>query len=419
MRKVLLLGTILMMATNVWAFGGIGLGPLQRHKSSSGVDAIGVHIDSTGKKANINFTDGGEVPTKPNCVTPLVLNEATNECECPSAQQCGDVCCGEGNMCNTATGQCCRQEYDGSMGECCEASLPGYSTNDGGCCGDGTIPYISYYSVEERMDDTSCCAPDKVYRVYDYDWYDYNYEDGLYRYYEQGCCEDTIYPGVGYKGWNVCCDHEPVDYTNNKGETFKVCWTNDTECTTNEQCGEGYYCNIKNEENFSCNYPASGTCEAIGGSTPADNITGLGNVIMSNDAMSWWAAGNWCKAQGKRLANVEEINCYFSGTNNPFEEGTKVSGLCCKGNGTECDSWEGHWNWSARTMDDTEGNYSPVIVDLAKAYGNSEWVWTATDFASGNSCGAFGFDFNSALVGDGTRHDGRYGYGGRALCVGE
>lgn len=392
MRNLFLLGTALVIASNVWAFGGIGIGGKSSSRRESGVDAIGIHINGK-SKANIDIIDGdSEI--------------------CPEERQCGDVCCSEGNMCNTATGQCCRQEYDGSMGECCPTGSLGYSTNDGGCCGDGTTPYVSYYSVEESMNNTSCCAPDKVYRIYDYDYYE---GDELWRYYEQGCCEDTIYPGVGYKGWNVCCDHEPVDYTNNKGETFKVCWTNDTECTTNEKCqelyGDGYYCNVKNEVNYSCNYPASGTCEAIGESTPASNITGLGNVIMSNGSMTWWAADNWCKAQGMRLANVEEFNCYYSGTNNPIEEGTEQYGYCCSGNNAECDYWYSHWNWGARTMDDTEDNYSPVIVDLAKAYGNNKWFWTATDFASDNSCLAFTVFLNFGFVSYDRRDSDYY-----ALC---
>ena len=399
MKKALLLSTILLAATSAFAFGGIFGGGHKSH-TYNGVDSIGVHIDPDNPINPPVFVDCNEdTETEINgvcCANEKVYDNGTKCCTtegyvvkdgqcqeaCPAERQCGEVCCGEGNMCNTATGQCCRQEYDGSMGECCTAGLPGYSTNDGGCCGEGTTPFISWYSDEEWGKDTSCCAPDKVYRIYDYD-----YE--LWRYYEQGCCEDTIYPGVGYKGWNVCCDHEPTDYTNNKGETFKVCWANDTECTTNAQCGEGYYCNIKNEENWSCNYPASGTCEAIGESTPASNITGLGNVIMSNDNMPWWAADNWCKAQGMRLANVEEINCYYSGTNDPIEEGTKQWGYCCSGNNVECTDWWSHWNWSARTMDATEGNYSPVVVDLAKAYGSDKWFWTATDFASDNSCSAF------------------------------
>ena len=373
MRHLFLLGTALVIASNVWAFGGVGLG-LKSSSHKGGVSAIGVHINGKGK-ANIDIIDD-------------------DSASCPAERQCGDVCCGEGNMCNTATGQCCRQEYDGSMGECCAAGLPGYSTNDGGCCGEGTVPYISYYSVEESMNDTSCCAPDKVYRIYDYDYYE---GDELWRYYEQGCCEDTIYPGVGYKGWNVCCDHEPTDYTNSKGETFKVCWTEDTECKTNSDCdylGEGYYCSLNSKIKWSCHYPDSGTCKLVSEEGPVESaniIPGIGKkVTKSTEWISWWAADNWCKAQGKKLVRIEEMGCYNHENNTQMVSNSDFRSHCCQ-EGKDCDSWYKYWNnkeIKPGYEETVTSNYSETIVALRQAF-DAAALWTASDFAPDNSCYVF------------------------------
>lgn len=216
MRKFLFLSTI-FVATGVWAFGGIGLGPLQRHKSSSGVDAIGVHIDSTGKKANINITDGD-----------------SQEPACPTERQCGNTCCGAGNVCVDGN-KCCfgssTDDYNEEL--CCDASeSTGYAWTDwweygnsccpnnrsltsienvSVCCAENQYVFISWYDPNGVWDAAriagACCANDHVVVVSD------GSKEGAW--YTQECCP------AGSTGWaknpetkeSGCCEAGtiPVD----------------------------------------------------------------------------------------------------------------------------------------------------------------------------------------------------------------
>lgn len=407
-------------------------------------------------------------PTAQSCVA----NAAACLDLCPEDRKCGpegsEVCCGEGNVC-VDDAYCCFKDYEDNggiedSGMCCSISdSTGYSTNDG-CCGEGSSPYATYSEGGGDYVETSCCSGSVIRTTEWEDGYNqeccangktieyngvkacdpecgegevpyisyYGSDDGVsteccagtpyqtyddigpdWTYFEQQCCDsENIHTGVGYKGWDVCCDHDPQNYAGYHETGFKVCWNGETACKTNAECGDGEYCNLVNDgDPWTCNYPNQGTCEEIGGGSPAA-IEGLGEVVKSDNYMTWWAADNWCKAQGMRLVTIEEIGCHYSGTNNPIEEGAGQWGYCCKGGGAECDYWYDHWDWSARTMDDTEDDYSPVIVELAKAYGNNHWLWTSSDFSPNSSCDAFTVSLNRGAVRHNRRNNGRY-----ALCV--
>lgn len=164
-KYFLIASCALLCSTEVWAFGGIGLGKLQRHKSS-GVDAIGVHIDSTGKKANINFTDGDNAETAEcsgngvkgvddNCYCHQGYTGTNCETKlCESGSFCGmdgdnPLCCPSDHICTTAgdiLGTCwkaesgCTVNADCESGEFCNLGTEGSETPVGGTCeaiGDG------------------------------------------------------------------------------------------------------------------------------------------------------------------------------------------------------------------------------------------------------------------------------------------
>ena len=108
MKKVLLLGTVLI-ATTALAFGGHGSGR-KSTAFTSGVDAIGVHFN--GKKC----------PSWQE----LVDNECMDKCAegykrdiegacveiCPEERQCGETCCGEGNICIDGDKCCNKSMYE-------------------------------------------------------------------------------------------------------------------------------------------------------------------------------------------------------------------------------------------------------------------------------------------------------------------
>lgn len=121
MKKFFLLGTILVAST-AFAFGGIGIGKLQRHKSKGGVDAIGVHIDANGSNETPNIILA-------NCDayagTGLVDNETYNggyaglasdnqtQCRCPTGTKWNDGACiaSEGATCTSWTTNECGTGY--------------------------------------------------------------------------------------------------------------------------------------------------------------------------------------------------------------------------------------------------------------------------------------------------------------------
>ena len=313
MNKFLLLGTI-FVATGAFAFGGIGLG-VKSSSHKGGVSAIGVHINGKGK-ANIDIVDGD-----------------SQEESCPEERQCGDTCCGTGNICVDGN-KCCFKNYAdwGGNEMCCDAATSnGFSTSDWSCCVSGSKAHISSHDADDI--ETSCCAegssvtdfgynsvccgPDSTAYTPERLWttetaccpnnYIITDVDGRFECCNPNsddCCPYTIYPNEGYDGHAVCCDHEPETW-----EDFKVCWDQNSECKTNDDCDSGYFCNLSGDTAW---HPNSGECLALDNPTPVF-IAGLGTVITNSQPMNFWSAQNYCAAHGRSMVAVEEFGCYHNG----------------------------------------------------------------------------------------------------------
>jgi len=355
-KKVLLFGTAILVATSVFAFGGGGKNTKRSIYHGRGVDSVGVRF-------------GGKNGTTEQKIT------------CPEERKCGDVCCGEGNVCDVESGLCCFKDYNGDKSMCCSPDESvGYGSEVKSCCLGNAKPYI-YYLLEDGEMATDCCAGTVVDIAKGIDWF-----------------------------VQSCCDHEPDNYTNSRGEVFKVCWNEETECKTNEQCaeiyGDGYFCNVKDDTEVGC-LPNGGKCEPIGSGETA-NIVGLGEVLKSDDHnMTWWAADNWCKAQGKSLISIEKFGCYYSGTNDLMTENNDQWGYCCKGNGAECKDWGNYWtHWYSDTLQPSSeelvyNSYSATIISLRQVFGNAPIFWTASSYSLNDSCARIGITLHGSYTFDG------------------
>ena len=283
-------------------------------------------------------------------------------------RQCGETYCGEGNVCVDNT-YCCHKNYEDWGG----------IEDSGACC-------LASESAGFNSEDFYCCASGETTFTYN-------------EYQDTRCCSGSSYPNVGHGGFSVCCNHMPTDYTDVQGNTFKVCWTEETECKSNADCaslGENYFCNLKNDTDGSCYYPTSGTCEQIttGHFTDANDIPGLGNVRRSTSTMTWWAADNWCKAQGMNLIDISQFGCYANGTT-LVQEGSNYDDGCCA-SGQTC-SYDNTWY--------TNGNkakYSSTLKALESAFGHGYYFWTSSD-SNTDSCLAFVVDLTSGVASNANR----------------
>lgn len=330
MRKFLLLSTIFVASTAL-AFGGIGIGG----KSSShkaGVDAIGIHIDPNGKKADIDILDpcpdGLERNTDGSCtvcangnvylsymtklddpVGPCDTDTPMNQIPCDTSNDCYD---GQGNdtCCDTVT-------------HTCRAALP-YSNPD--------KPWMLLYA---------CPAIDK------------------------------------------------------------------TACKKNSDCASGEYCHLMNMHE-GCDMPDTGTCMDIGEA----NVDWEDKTVaewayplrISQKKLPWWAADNWCKAQGMNLINISKFECYENESNNLVTAGSEYYGGCCS-SGASC-SWDGNWYLTGNST-----NYSSVLCSLRDQLGNTS-VWTASNYGDA-SCYAFYAALSSGVIVYGNRGFHSLSY---ALC---
>ena len=118
-------------------------------------------------------------------------------------------------------------------------------------------------------------------------------------------CTDTCQDGATcINGYCECPSGQvwtPSDNSGN-GECGKITVG---DCKTNTDCEEGKeYCKIESTE-YDCGKPDKGTCTTLdnGTSTTYNGKT----FLYSSDAMSWWAARNWCLAHGKSLASFSDL----------------------------------------------------------------------------------------------------------------
>ena len=242
MKKFLLLGTMLCVATSAFALGGFFGG----HKSHnySGVDAVGVHYNGDDKKPDINIrtcdSNTEELVGTECCPKTLVYDDngvakccsmegyevKDGKCKeaCPEERQCGDYCCQGDNVCNKETNECCNEALD----YCCPSNQT--ATQDHGT--------------------NSCCSGTPFCQVQDYEgnclWNSYNCcPEGGEVYLEQNngipvvyqCCLGEVFPGKGHfgNGSALCCSD---------GKTAK--------CATTDESGAclEYVCCSKNAEPY-------------------------------------------------------------------------------------------------------------------------------------------------------------------------
>ena len=223
MRKFLLFGTMLGVASAALAFGGMFNHGNKSTTYKGGVDAIGVHF-------------GGEKKT---------ADSEPKEETCPAEKQCGDYCCQGDNVCkqdpDSGEYQCC-SDY---LHVCCPTNQTATLWNFPRCCSetpycrgrdaegnctvlfweccaegyviegdfvfsDGTRPYECCENADDRLyliDDSSknrgCCSKEKEIVCV-------NYEDDVCT--SSICCDknDNIYcasrhnNGCDNSGWRCC-----------------------------------------------------------------------------------------------------------------------------------------------------------------------------------------------------------------------
>ena len=193
-KKLFLMGTALTVAGTALAFGGVFSHGNKSTTYKGGVNAIGVHFGGEKKTTDIT-ADTPACPehsawngTACECKLGWLTNES-GECTCPEERQCGDTCCGEGNICES--GKCCftfhENWWDKEANMCCNPNESlAYSTSlndgEGGCCPPGTISYIeSVYGDGDDYEWVGCCDGVVLER-------EKNEEEGWTSY---GCCPVT------------------------------------------------------------------------------------------------------------------------------------------------------------------------------------------------------------------------------------
>ena len=167
MRKTLLITTILLGTTSVWAFGGGGGGGHGRKAASyqGGLDAIGVHINGKGK-ADIDIID----------------DDDSQEGACGEGTICGDGCCYGDNICkqNSETGeyQCCNDNKCCAINETAYYVFPNHSGPPPACC--AGIVFCNIYNMDGNCMSYGCCSAGSVIKA------DFTFSDGKT---PQKCCE--------------------------------------------------------------------------------------------------------------------------------------------------------------------------------------------------------------------------------------
>jgi len=256
---------------------------------------------------------------------------------CPADRMCDGVCCEEGSTCNS--GECCMKDIWGDY-TCCESGKVAYSSylwtlpdkepdNTISCCY-GTS-YIKYGSTDEGFFRKNCCPTHSGAKIY----CAIRDENGSCT--SEACCTGTVKEGEGFNGADEC---------------FAI-----TGCMSNNDCSSNQYCHLTGE---SCEYPDTGVCKSKG-SYSTLNVSDLGTVLISDNPMTWWAADNWCKAQGRSLISMADLGCYYERSSDLLGTGENFyktwygpySGeydRCFKKNSTEYSNqiisiWDSNYSW--------------------------------------------------------------------------
>ncbi len=120
------------------------------------------------------------------------------------------------------------------------------------------------------------------------------------------CPSGTFWGDYGPDTWG-CLD------SNGSFQSSGTCSNEIKGCTSNADCDTpDEYCEIRSTT-WSCSSLDVGRCTSVG--TPntvakAEGVSGsaYNGYVYSSQTKSWWAADNWCKAQGMRLVSLSDLN---------------------------------------------------------------------------------------------------------------
>ncbi len=169
----------------------------------------------------------------------------------------------------------CDSETEELVGtECLPKCADGLERNTDGscsvCAGENANVYLSYMDdpcgTETPMDPPSCTTDGDCW---------------------SGCCNGMI---------NLCMASIFADY----GMT-RICPNTEAKlCKSNHDCSDGEFCAI-----YGDGIPKIGSCMPIEiGMEYTWNNT---KFLLSQGAMSWWSAENWCKAQGRQMVKLVDL----------------------------------------------------------------------------------------------------------------
>ena len=141
-------------------------------------------------------------------------------------------------------------------------------------------------------------------------------------------------------------------------------------CRDNQHCQNNEFCKVTGQ----------GLSAAGGECAPNDeyqdvNVNGLGQVRISTERMTLWAAYNWCHSHHKNLIPVEDFQCYYPNSTNlvsPHFEHQWASAPCLKPNTSNI-----HVS-SCNALKDNQNSFSSIIVNLAEATECQGSFWTAS-----------------------------------------
>ncbi len=144
---------------------------------------------------------------------------------------------------------------------------------DSGVCANGN-PYLSFM---EGFGDDPCITPASGVSCS-------SDEDCTDQYGTEGCCHPEK---------KICIARDIYDSDTDTSSCPQF------NCLKNSDCGKGEFCNLKTHMTEGAMAPAYGTCEAIG--EVLETVyepNGEKYYYSETLSLTWWAAENWCKAQG-------------------------------------------------------------------------------------------------------------------------
>ena len=223
------------------------------------------------------------------------------------------------------------------------------------------------------------------------------------------CVCDEGYSKTGYTkdGYLQCAQDVSGGSISHKERSKSDRKTESKDCTSNTDCADNEYCSVYNTgcaSETNCEdwcVPRRGFCESVGNYEEAI-IEGLGRTrvkdprsgkwaAMRPGITSWWAANNWCEAQGMRLVRIEDFQCYACHDKYFYSYSPELK-LYGKALGTACDQLiqEGGNEEGLFCRAKAEGEYisedkriSPIIRAIHDIFVKniSPRVWTASKHA--------------------------------------